>query len=1042
MRNRVFALVAVIVLSGFPIPAQATHRAGAVSDGRGFFDRTAFVDPPSAFRPGFYWWWPGVAVEDGELRAEIREMARAGMGLALIVNNSRSGLPPEGNPPETCKWGTDFMADRYRTALKAGRNRGVRIDFLIGPTWPWASPAVSGKHIERSQQELLHEQQVVVGPSTYEGPPPRPDGLDERHAHFVAVTAAQPEHDLTQVSAERYGVLLDPASAVDLTPKLDRRGQLHWDVPPGEWLLFGFWRQPTGQEVDGGVCDPVSPVDHMRRESAKAALKYLDDHLLDKLGPARADLQTIHEESLELGMDGLLWTPDLIEEFRTRRGYDLTRYLPVLIPTLRNGGLIGGYTAFMFAPCPTDPEPYYHNCRAPRRYDFPGRAGVRVRRDFNETVTDLWVDEHILPTKRWARSRGLEQRWESYGDFDRSGSFDNIAVAKASDVPMTETLYSNTIDFYRTIASGAHLSGGQKVPIELQAVFYRDWMMTLGSLKRAADKSFVGGVNELITHFYPYKRANGAGWPTWCHGSSENGGGTVGVSDCWNGTNPQWPHVRPLADYFARAQTLLSAGRPVMDVAVYRDVYGYPHRPFFLTEEDGDLPERRIDGETGTDGPSRPEPPLNTSLSRAGLNFDFINPATLAERDTGIHGDRLIVEKPGYRALVVDLDSSKRLGAVDNSDAMAAPVARRLVSFARQGLPIVFVGRFPERGVSYRAPKKEDAVVAAAVKELKKSPRVRLVEDETEVPDALAKLGVRPDLSFDEPQDVYSIHRQTHDGDYWFLWNSSSTEPARFVGSFAAGRRAPEAWDLWTGDVTPVGFYRTSGDRVEVPIELAPLESIVIGFEKDPRRHVVTTTAEEVIAADKKLWLRSTKGGTARATLSNGAKKKVSFGKLPEPIEPETWELHVDGAVPEGKETHDLTLTDLRDWREIHELKDTSGIGTYRTTVTLDEDWVSDGRGAYLELGGVEGGVQVKVNGELVYPATSPPPRLDVGPFLRRGKNTIEVELTTTLKNRMNSLATQDGYHRFLFRPEKTQPYGLLGPVQLVPYAQRAITRR
>jgi hypothetical protein len=1033
----VFALVAVIVLSGFPLlPAQASHRAGAVSDGGGFFDRTAFVDPPSAFGAGFYWWWPGVAVEDGELRAEIREMADAGIGRALILSTSEIGLPPEGNPPVTCKWGKDFMADRYRTALKAGTKSKIGIDFTIGPTWPWGSPAVSGKHIERSQQQLLHEQQVVVGPSTYEGPPPRPDGLDERRAHFVAVTAAQPDHDLTQVSAEQEGVLLDPASAVDLTPKLDRGGQLHWNVPPGEWLLFGFWRQPTGHPIGpgGGSCDPLLPVDHMRRESAKAALKYLDDHLLDKLGSARANLQTIHEESLELPLDGLLWTPDLIEEFRTRRGYDLTRYLPVLIPTLPNGGVISpSYLAFLFAPCPTDPGPY-DNCRVPRRYDFPGSAGERVRRDFNETVTDLWVDEHILPIRRWAQRWGLAQRWQTYGDFNRSGSFDNITVAKASDVPMTETLYSNTIDFYRTIASGAHLSGARRVPLELQAVQNRDWMMTLRSLKRAADKAFVGGANEVITHFYPYKRANGAGWPTWCPWSSEHfGGGAIGFSECWNGTNPQWPHLRPLADYFARAQTVLRAGRPVMDIAIYRDVYGYPQRPTLLSEEDGEPPGRGIDGD-------RPEPLLNTSLSRAGFNFDFINPPTLAERDTGIHGDRLIVRKPGYRALVIDLDSSKRLGAVDNSDAMAAPVARRLVSFARQGLPIVFVGRFPERGVSYRAPKKEDAAVKAAIAQLKKSPRVGLVEDEAAVPDALAELGVRPNLAFDQPQPVYSVHRETQDGDYWFLRNSSSTEPARFVGSFAAGRRAPERWDLWTGDVSPMGLYRYEGKRVEVPITLAPLETTVIGFEKSPRLHVTRTTADDVVVSNHKLWLRSTEGGTVNATLSDGTTKEVSFGELPAPLEPTEWDLHVVGAVPDGNETHDLTLTELRDWREIPELKDTSGIGTYKTTVTLDEDWVSGGRGAYLELGRVEGGVQVNVNGELVYPATVPPPRLDVGPFLRRGDNTIEVELTTTLKNRMDSLATQDGYHRFLFRPEKTQPYGLIGPIWLVPYTERVIS--
>lgn len=225
-----------------------------------------------------------------------------------------------------------------------------------------------------------------------------------------------------------------------------------------------------------------------------------------------------------------------------------------------------------------------------------------------------------------------------------------------------------------------------------------------------------------------------------------------------------------------------------------------------------------------------------------------------------------------------------------------------------------------------------------------------------------------------------------------------------------------------------------------MPIELAPGETVVIGFERPIGAHV-ESTAEAVLARDGELRLRSTRPGAASARLSGGRTVTVDFGALPRPVEPASWTLRVEGAVPSGRERHTLRLQRLADWRTISRLRRTSGTGNYRTTVTLDRRWARQDSGAYLELGRVEGGVQVRVNGQRVHPATVAPPRIDVGAFLRPGRNVIEVEITTTLKNRLTALAEQGvpGYSRFLKRPVRTQPYGLIGPVRLVPYAERAL---
>lgn len=1007
---------AVLVGTMLALPILGAEAAsGAGAQGKASLDRD-FQDPPSSVRPGFVWSWPGAFLDDNELRAEIEEMVAAGFGHAQHLESPGGSLttPPESWPPEIFGWGTRPWAEHVRAVFEAGHDNDFTFDLAPSSLWPWRSPAVSGENVELSVQQLTWAEESLTGPSEREGPvpPPPPADLDQDSARLVAVTAARRVPG-TNEDGEK---LLDPESVVNLTGDVEDDGSLRWGVPPGEWILFAFWQGPTR---DRSATDPSGRVfDHLNRDALDAATDYLDEHLFAHLGslPRRSGFM-INEAELGTYGGRLAWTGPFLEEFQSRRGYDLTRYLPALSTSPLGMG-------------------YFSDGVSNTIYDFPGSAGERIRRDYEQTLTELWVDNHIAPATRWANGHGLKSAGRAFGAGDLG--LELIATSKAYDVPDVDDAHDNRIDFARTISSGARLSGANQVSGEFSILYKGTFESTLELLKQVGDRRFAGGLNKLILEGYSYKTGkfiDGIVWP----------------SDWWTGPptfrqpwspeeDPQWQHLPRLADYWARAQAVLRAGEPVTDVALYRDAYGYDMNVF-----DRMGPLGFPDGRDGDPGDTS-EPALNSALTRSGLSFDIVNPDTVSERGTKVKRGRLVVQRPGYKALVVDLDSSKRQGFVDNTQAMAARVARRLVAFAGQGLPIVFVGRFPLRGVSYRNPEAENAALEDAVAELKQHPNVRLAEDEAGVPAALAALGVEGDLSFDgveqsgEPcgavsQCVYSVHRRTGKGDYWFIYNADR-EPTRFTGAFNTARgSAPHIWDLWSGDRRPVGLYRKPGEgRVEVPIELAPGESTVIAFTQGGNeKHVISTTAEDVLVHNKRLFLRSTKGGEASATLSDGREVSVDLGDLPDPLEPEAWDLHVDGAVPEGEETHDLELAELADWREIPELEHTSGTGTYRSTVALPGSWVDQGRGAYLELGRVEGGVQVRVNGRLVHPAAVPPPRFDVGPFLRRGENTIEVELTTTLKNRLVEMGSPWADN------SETQPYGLLGPVRLVPYAERAV---
>jgi hypothetical protein len=171
----------------------------------------------------------------------------------------------------------------------------------------------------------------------------------------------------------------------------------------------------------------------------------------------------------------------------------------------------------------------------------------------------------------------------------------------------------------------------------------------------------------------------------------------------------------------------------------------------------------------------------------------------------------------------------------------------------------------------------------------------------------------------------------------------------------------------------------------------------------------------------------ATAAGTYTTTLSDGRTATTRIGPVPAPIPLTAWRLRVEDWRPDSKPAHTLSLDRLLPWPEIPELADVSGVGTYTTTVELP------GSGAYLELGEVTDTCRVRVNGRRLDPVDQLHPVIDVGPYLRRGQNTIEVEVATPLGNRLRVAdpAVYGGLTR--------QPYGLLGPVRLVPYGESPI---
>jgi glycosyl hydrolase family 106( putative alpha-L-rhamnosidase) len=368
-----------------------------------------------------------------------------------------------------------------------------------------------------------------------------------------------------------------------------------------------------------------------------------------------------------------------------------------------------------------------------------------------------------------------------------------------------------------------------------------------------------------------------------------------------------------------------------------------------------------------------------------GWTHGFVDAASLALPAAVVRDGVLAPTGPGYRALVLDGDAFN-----GKEHTLTVPAARRLVAYAKKGLAVVVIGDWSDVHPAGLGADGDTETLRGLIRELLAEPRVRVVTDQTGIPAALADLGVTPEVTHDR-SSLMHVHRVDGEVDFYYLANARHAENRAItavdqdVWLTARSRHAvPVRLDAWTGEVVAVGDFERSGDRVRVRAALQPGQSMLIA-------------------------------------LVPGTPPPAPVRTFTEPPVPLTaWTLTVDDWQPAGVTTHELTLTELLPWSAIPELADVSGVGRYRTTVE------ATGRGgALLDLGKVVDTCRVRVNGRRLPPIDVLRPVADLGPWLRRGANTIEVEVATTLLNRLRTTSPA------VFGIAARQAYGLLGPVHL-----------
>lgn len=942
----------------------------------------SFARPGTATAAGFRWWWPNGLVDPREVEREVDQVADAGFGVLEIADVTHS-LNARGIEMDLARhgWGTPAWVRGVKAALARGARRDVRIDVTVGPSWPAAVPTVTPDD-DAACAELAHGVVTLAAGASYDDVVPEP---------VIAPAAASTRRELVAVQAFRdLGTVkaittLDPASRVDLTDRV-RDGRLAWTAPgDGAWVLLSYWRRGSAQEPEAGPhTDPPSyVVDHFSAAGSAAVVDLWEDRILDR--EMRRLLRKaggyLFEDSLEIETDATIWTPLMLAEFRKRAGYDLLPYLPVVVEA---------HEKYLFA--------------------FDAVTTTRVRDDFNQVLSDLYREHHLLVLQRFARSLGMGLRVQPYGL-----ETDTVEHAALLDVPETESLGFKNLDDYRVMAGGRDLAGHTILSCEAAcyngAAYNTTWDRALQTL----NSIFAAGVNQCVLHGFAYADAPGVSWPGFA-AFSPYYNGAIGYGEAWGPRTPQWRHIPDVAGYLARTQLVLQTGTPKYDVVFLRQK-GWTS--------------------TGIGAPWA----TNTGIP-TGWTHSFATPALLDLPLARVKRGRLAPDGPAYQVMVIGPDQFR--GA---ERTMAVATARRVLALGRAGLPVVLLGDWSTAEPVGLAQPGETAELRSLLASLAALPTTRSVLTDAELPAAFAALGVAPAVSH-ETSTVTHVRRVVGDTDLYYLANAKHAENRKLVRVTqdvwltAADRSSvPHLLDAWTGTVTPVAAYERDGDRVRVTVDLLPGQSAVVALtpaSRGDRTPAVVASTAPVRRDGSRVVLRAATAGAHTATLASGRVVRTSVDRVREAVVPTSWELAVEDWQPGSSATQTVrpvrrtTLTTLAPWSQLPGLEDVSGIGRYRTVVDLGRDWTT-GDGAVLELGEVNDTFRVTVNGHRLPPSDVLDTTVDLGDRLRRGRNVIEVEVASTLLNRLRTVTPE------VYGVATRQSYGLLGPVRLVPYAERTL---
>lgn len=463
-------------------------------------------------KPWTRWWWMGSDVDSANLTYNLEALSKAGIGGVEIT-------PIYGVKGREAYY-LDYLSPEWMSMLdftiSEATRLGMGVDMNNGTGWPFGGPEVS---LEDAATKAIFREYKLKGGQQLNEPVTVKDDKEKEFAQLDKLIAYSLDGEIT-----------------DITHRVSSRGKLDWTAPQGKdhtlvALFIGKTRQQVKRAAPGGEGYVLNYLD---KDAVMRYFSKLDTAFAENNTPFP---HTFFNDSYEVyGAD---WTPELLDEFEKRRGYELQDYFPEL---LANGA--------------TD-------------------ISARVITDYRETIGELLKENFTLTWTEWAHAHGVKTRNQAHG------SPANLLDLYASvDIPECESFGITNFDIpylrkdsirkendsdptiLKYASSAAHVAGKPYTSSETFTWLTEHFRTSLSQCKPEIDQMFTSGVNRVYFHGSTYSPKDAA-WPGWKFYAS------VDMSP----TNTIWKDAPAFFNYIARIQSFLQIGKPDNDFLLYLPIY-------------------------------------------------------------------------------------------------------------------------------------------------------------------------------------------------------------------------------------------------------------------------------------------------------------------------------------------------------------------------------------------------------------------------------------------------------------------------------------
>ncbi len=887
-------------------------------------------------KPWTRWWWMGSAVDEKGLDKQLTTLNKAGFGGVEIV--------PIYGAKGFEKQYLNYLSPEWMKMLQFTTNKAkslnMGVDMAVGTGWPIGGPQVD----EQDAATKMIVQTYTISAS-------------ENFSDKI-ILKDEKQKNLKTIKLDIVTAYNEKNEAVVLTDKVNADGSLNWKPTSGKWNIYAVFVGKTLQKVKRAAPGGEGyTLDHFSPNATKDYLKTFDK----AFGNSNYGIRSFFNDSYEVYNAD--WTADFLNEFKNRRGYDLSPYIKYLVS------------------------------------DELNEIAGRVKSDYRETLSELILNNFTKDFTNWAHSKNSKNTNQAHGS---PGNL--LDLYAAVDIPESETFGSSifeipglkrdTADIQKSdipdfnmlkfASSAANVTGKKLTSNETFTWLTEHFKTSWSQAKPEVEQVFLSGINHVFYHGTTYTPAD-VPFPGWLFYASVN----------FVPENSLWPHLKGLNSYIERTQSVLQSGKSDNELLMYWPIYDQ-----WASPKGKDMAFKIHNIEKWLH-PTVFYENLE-KLGKSGYSLDMISDKMISEAK--FENQNIQVAKNGgsYKVLIIP-----QLNYFSES------TLKNILNLAQNGASVIFQSEPKDIPGNFEVEKR----------------RKELQSLWTQIP--FQQNGNLKSASFGKGKIVLSsdvekgleflkikrekltntglkfIRRKFDGGKYYYIVNHTSKEinqniPLNFVG---------EQVTLMNPENGDFGIAQTQNNSVRVQLKSG--ESLILKTSENADNSIPKWNYTE--KTDVPIVLN------------------------------QPWQLTFKEGGPEFPKAKNLKK--LEPWTNFTEDPATqsfSGTGVYTTTLNLKKKNADD---YLLKLDKLYESATVIVNGQEAGIVWSIPFEINIGKYLKKGKNTIQIEVCNLMANRIRYMDQNKiqwrNYHEINFvninyKPFdasnwKVQPSGLDGEIQLIP---------